>query len=152
MSRAACRFECDFLFFLKAEDGIRDVAVTGVQTCALPIAVPPAERQHLPGGIDDNQASRCDAAMRPHEGDHPMGKPFRGVVNIDIKDSVPDWAPYTQPMAPEGAPNVLYVVLDDVGFSAMSPYGGLIETPNIQRIADRGVTYTNFHTTAPCSP
>ena len=68
-----------------------------------------------------------------------MSAPFRGTVNIDIKDSTPDWEPYTQPMAPDGAPNVLYVVLDDVGFSAMEPYGGLIETPNIKRIADRGL-------------
>ena len=81
-----------------------------------------------------------------------MAAPFKGTVNIDIKDSTPDWEPYTQPIAPEGAPNVLYVVLDDVGFSAMEPYGGLIETPNIKRIAERGLTYTNFHTTALCSP
>jgi arylsulfatase A-like enzyme len=81
-----------------------------------------------------------------------MSAPFRGTVNIDIKDSTPDWGPYTQPMAPEGAPNVLYIVLDDVGFSAMEPYGGLIEVPNIKRLADRGLTYTNFHTTALCSP
>jgi arylsulfatase A-like enzyme len=77
---------------------------------------------------------------------------FNGVVDIDIKDSVPDWGPFTQPIAPIGAPNILYVVLDDVGFSAMEPYGGLIETPNIKRIAERGLTYTNFHTTALCSP
>ncbi len=77
---------------------------------------------------------------------------FNGVVNIDIKDSTPDWAPFTQPIADVDAPNVVYVVLDDVGFSAMSPYGGLIETPNIQRIADAGLSYTNFHTTALCSP
>src|SRR6201987_2636084 len=81
-----------------------------------------------------------------------MTKPFKGVINVDIKESVPDWAPYTQPIAPPGAPNVLYVVLDDVGFSAMEPFGGLIETPNINRIAERGLTYTNFHTTALCSP
>src|ERR1700751_5700167 len=81
-----------------------------------------------------------------------MTKPFKGVINVDIKESVPDWAPYTQPIAPPGAPNVLYVVLDDVGFSAMEPFGGLIETPNIDRIAQRGLTYTNFHTTALCSP
>ena len=81
-----------------------------------------------------------------------MARPFKGVVNIDIKDSVPDWEPYTQPTAPEGAPNVVYVVLDDVGFSAMEPYGGLIETPNIKRIAERGLSYTSFHTTALCSP
>jgi arylsulfatase len=81
-----------------------------------------------------------------------MGKPFRGVVNVDVTQSVPDWAPYTQPIPPEGSPNVVYIVLDDVGYSAMSPFGGLIETPNIQRIAERGLVYTNFHTTALCSP
>ena len=81
-----------------------------------------------------------------------MPKQFKGTVNIDIKDSVPDWGPYTQPMAPEGAPNILYIVLDDVGFSAMEPFGGLIQTPNIKRIVDAGITYTSFHTTALCSP
>lgn len=81
-----------------------------------------------------------------------MGDRFAGVVNIDIRDSVPDWGPYTQPIAPPGAPNILYVVLDDVGFSAIEPYGGLIATPNIARIAERGTTFTEFHTTALCSP
>jgi arylsulfatase len=81
-----------------------------------------------------------------------MGKPFTGVINVDIRDSVPDWAPYEPPTAPEGAPNVLYIVLDDVGFSAMSCYGGPIETPNIDRIVANGVRYTQFHTTALCSP
>ena len=81
-----------------------------------------------------------------------MAKRFSGVVNVDVTKSVPDWGPYTQPIAPEGTPSVLYIVLDDVGYSAMSPYGGLIETPNIDRIAQRGLTYTNFHTTALCSP
>ena len=81
-----------------------------------------------------------------------MAKRFSGVVNVDITQSVPDWAPYTQPIAPEGTPSVRYIVLDDVGYSAMGPYGGLIETPNIDRIAQRGLTYTNFHTTALCSP
>jgi arylsulfatase A-like enzyme len=81
-----------------------------------------------------------------------MGKRFRGVINIDDRDSVPDWEPYLQPAAPPGSPNVLYVVLDDVGFSAMEPWGGLIETPNINRLAANGLTYTNWHTTALCSP
>ncbi len=65
---------------------------------------------------------------------------------------MPDWGPYTQPIAPEGTPSVLFIVLDDVGFSAMEPFGGLIETPNIKRIAEQGITYANFHTTALCSP
>jgi arylsulfatase A-like enzyme len=81
-----------------------------------------------------------------------MSTQFKGVINIDIKDSTPDWSPYSQPVPSADAPNVVYVVLDDVGFSALEPYGGTIEVPNIKRIADRGLTYTNFHTTALCSP
>ncbi len=77
---------------------------------------------------------------------------FRGVINVDIRDSVPDWAPFEPPKAPVGAPNVVYIVLDDVGFSALSCYGGPIETPNIDRIAADGVRYTQWHTTALCSP
>jgi arylsulfatase A-like enzyme len=81
-----------------------------------------------------------------------MPVPFRGSINVDIRDSEPDWAPFEPPRAPAGAPNVLYIVLDDVGYSAMSCYGGPIETPNIDRIANAGVRYTQWHTTALCSP
>src|SRR5688500_915525 len=44
-----------------------------------------------------------------------MSDPYRGVVNLDIRDSTPDWAPFSQPVAPPGTPNVVYIVLDDVG-------------------------------------
>ena len=81
-----------------------------------------------------------------------MTEPFKGVINVDIRDSTPDWAPFEPPKAPDGAPNVVYIVLDDVGFSAMSCYGGPIPTPNIDRIAADGVRYTQWHTTALCSP
>ena len=81
-----------------------------------------------------------------------MTAPFRGVVNLDVRDSVPDWAPYEQPKAAAGTPNVVYIVLDDVGFAGLSCYGGMIETPNIDRIAARGVRYNEWHTTALCSP
>ena len=81
-----------------------------------------------------------------------MAKPFRGVVNLDIRDSVPDWGPYEQPKAPPGSPNVLYIVLDDVGFGALGCYGGPIETPNIDKIAANGLRYGQWHTTALCSP
>ena len=81
-----------------------------------------------------------------------MAEPFKGTINVDIRDSEPDWAPFEPPRAPDGAPNVVYIVLDDVGFSAMSCYGGPIETPNIDRIAADGVRYTQWHTTALCSP
>ena len=81
-----------------------------------------------------------------------MSEPFKGTINVDIRDSKPDWSPFEPPKAPDGAPNVVYIVLDDVGFSAMSCYGGPIDTPNIDRIADDGVRYTQWHTTALCSP
>ncbi|MGZ3624608.1 MAG: arylsulfatase [Ktedonobacteraceae bacterium] len=81
-----------------------------------------------------------------------MTKSFKGVVNLDIRESKPDWEPYLQPKAPEGAPNVLFIVWDDVGFAAMEPWGGLIETPTMNRLAKEGLTYTNMHTTALCSP
>jgi arylsulfatase A-like enzyme len=81
-----------------------------------------------------------------------VSKQFSGTVNIDIRDSEPDWSPFEPPKAPDGAPSVVYIVLDDVGFSAMSCYGGPIETPNIDRIAAQGVRYSQWHTTALCSP
>jgi arylsulfatase A-like enzyme len=81
-----------------------------------------------------------------------MSKSFKGTINVDIRDSVPDWAPFEPPKAPDGAPSVVYIVLDDVGFSAMSGYGGPIPTPNIDRIAADGLRFTQWHTTALCSP
>ena len=81
-----------------------------------------------------------------------MPAQFEGTINVDIRDSKPDWAPFEPPKAPDGAPSVVYIVLDDVGFSAIGCYGGPVETPNIDRIASQGVRYTQWHTTALCSP
>ncbi len=77
---------------------------------------------------------------------------FNGVINLDVRDSVPDWGPFVQPTAPPDAPNVLMIVWDDVGYGAMDIFGGPIETPTMQRIAQAGIRYSNFHTTALCSP
>src|SRR3954465_13005231 len=79
-------------------------------------------------------------------------KSWNGRVAVDIRDSQPDWMPFLQPRAPAGAPNVLMVVWDDVGYGAMDVFGGPIETPTMRRIADSGLRYSNFHTTALCSP
>ena len=81
-----------------------------------------------------------------------MPVPFRGSINVDIRELRAGLGAFEPPRAPSGAPNVVYIVLDDVGFSAMSCYGGPIETPNIDRIANAGVRYTQWHTTALCSP
>jgi arylsulfatase A-like enzyme len=81
-----------------------------------------------------------------------MAKEFKGKIELDIRNSEPDWAPFEQPKASPGAPNVLMIVWDDVGYGAMDVFGGPIETPTMRRLADRGLRYSNFHTTALCSP
>jgi arylsulfatase len=79
-----------------------------------------------------------------------MPREFKGVIGRTVQESTPWWP---EPLrAREGAPNVLYIVLDDVGYGQLSAFGGLCETPNIDRLADGGLRYTNFHTTALCSP
>ena len=77
---------------------------------------------------------------------------FKGVIKLDVRDSVPDWTPYELAKPPEGAPNVLIVLYDDTGLAAWSPYGGRIDMPTMDRLAQDGVTYTQWHTTALCSP
>ncbi len=77
---------------------------------------------------------------------------FSGKIEHDIRDATPDWAPYREPQARAGAPNVMFVVLDDMGYGSWDLFGGLIEMPNVRRIADSGVRFTQFHTTALCSP
>ncbi|MDB9536991.1 arylsulfatase [Dolichospermum planctonicum CS-1226] len=76
--------------------------------------------------------------------------PFRGKIGITYKESTPDFpAPIK---APEKAPNVLLVLLDDVGFGQASTFGGPVDTPNLTHLAERGLRYNQFHTTALCSP
>ncbi|WP_392478036.1 sulfatase-like hydrolase/transferase [Nostoc sp. C110] len=75
---------------------------------------------------------------------------FEGEIGTTYKESTPDFpAPIT---APKNAPNVLLVLLDDVGFGQASTFGGSIETPNLTRLAEKGLRYNQFHTTALCSP
>ena len=79
-------------------------------------------------------------------------KVFKGKMELDVRDSVPDWGPYSPPKAPEDAPNVLFILYDDTGLSAWSPFGGGINMPTAQKLADNGLLYTQWHTTAICSP
>ena len=75
---------------------------------------------------------------------------FQGKIGRTVKDSTPDFPKSTE--APSGAPNVLLILVDDVGFGATSTFGGPIEMPNLQWLADEGLRYNMFHTTALCSP
>ena len=79
-----------------------------------------------------------------------MAERFDGVMGRTIDESRPAWPPPVR--AGAGAPNILYWVIDDTGFGQLAPFGGLIEMPTLQRLVDAGVQYTNFHTTALCSP
>jgi arylsulfatase len=81
-----------------------------------------------------------------------MPKPWKGKLALDVRDATSDWTPFVQPTAPDNAPNVLFIVWDDVGYGAMDVFGGPIETPTMRRIAETGLRYSNFHTTALCSP
>jgi arylsulfatase A-like enzyme len=81
-----------------------------------------------------------------------MATEFHGKIELDIRDSEPDWTPYAAPTAPTGAPNVLYLVWDDTGIATWDCFGGLVDMPAMRRIADRGVRLSQFHTTALCSP
>lgn len=77
---------------------------------------------------------------------------FKGKIALDVRDSEADWSAYTPKQAPEDAPNILFVLYDDTGLGAWSPYGGRISMPTLDRLAENGLTYTQWHTTALCSP
>ena len=81
-----------------------------------------------------------------------MTAEFQGKIALDIRDSEPDWGPYAAPVAPADAPNVLYLVWDDIGIATWDCFGGLVEMPAMSRIAEKGVRLSQFHTTALCSP
>src|SRR6476660_5232136 len=81
--------------------------------------------------------------------------PDRKLVSLttyDAKDPDTKFPPITQLRPPSGAPNVLIILLDDVGFGASSAFGGPCQTPNAEKLAAGGLKYNRFHTTALCSP
>lgn len=79
-------------------------------------------------------------------------RPYTGLITYDAKDPDTHFPPIEPISPPEGAPNVLVVLLDDVGFGASSAFGGPCETPNFERLANGGLRYNRFHTTALCAP
>lgn len=81
---------------------------------------------------------------------HDPVQPFKGKVGKTIEETEQSWQEKVR--APKDAPNVVWILLDDVGFGATSAFGGLIQTPNFEKLAKQGLRYTNFHTTGICSP
>jgi arylsulfatase A-like enzyme len=89
--------------------------------------------------------SSAEVALHAQE-----SQPYQGTVGRTLAESK-EWWP--EPVkAPAGAPNVVWILLDDVGFGATAPFGGIIQTPTFDALAANGLRYTNFHTTAICAP
>src|ERR1700678_4766745 len=90
-------------------------------------------------------ASSAELALAPQ-----TAQPYQGVVGRTLAESK-EWWP--EPVkAPAGAPNVVWILLDDVGYGASATFGGVIQTPTFDVLAANGLRYTNFHTTAICAP
>src|SRR5271157_4209917 len=80
----------------------------------------------------------------------PPPPKFGGVIKESARDSKPYWPPTVVP--PKGAPNILLIMTDDAGYGVSSTFGGVIPTPAMDRVAQTGLRYTQFHSTALCSP
>src|SRR5262245_30672337 len=109
-----------------------------------PPAVDPAAQTAVPPG-SPQATTTIDGRYIPGP-----PQPFQGRINLNAAQSKPAWPARIVP--PKGAPNVLLIMTDDVGFAAPSTFGGVIPTPALDRIAANGLRYTNFHSTALCSP
>lgn len=113
---------------------------------ALLVASMPSLGQQVTGTLGSPSATTTiDGKQIPA----PPGK-FGGVLGRTVEDSKPYWQPHIEPS--KGAPNVLLIMTDDAGFGVPSTFGGVIPTPALDRVANMGLRYTNFHSTALSSP
>ena len=94
----------------------------------------------------------CDQGTKNNKENSNAKPEFNGKIALDVRDSESDWAPYTPKTAPEGAPNILFILYDDTGLGAWSPFGGGINMPTMDKLAANGLTYSQWHTTALCAP
>lgn len=106
-------------------------------------------------GIDELKAKLAEAMgkFNPDRTVLPVpDRRFAGVSGRTIDESEGDWSIVAQTKAPDDAPNVLIVLIDDAGFGGPDTFGGGIRTPNLTRVQQQGITYNRFHVTAVCSP
>ncbi|MEW9835905.1 sulfatase-like hydrolase/transferase [Mesorhizobium marinum] len=102
-------------------------------------------------GVAQSQAQDQSAASDPDRTVLPMPfPPFGGVIGETYKESTAEWP--RLPTPPEGAPNIVVILLDDVGYGQTSTFGGPIPTPELDKLAADGLRFTQFHTTAICGP
>jgi arylsulfatase A-like enzyme len=109
-----------------------------------------ASKKNTQGNGSPVVPAPADQPPRGHVVLPPPDPKFDGVIGTTYKDSTMGTFPVQK--APKGAPNVLLIVIDDCGFAQWSTFGGQIPTPNLDRLAKKGLRYTRFHTTALCSP
>jgi hypothetical protein len=108
-------------------------------TFAVLLTFGPAWAQQITGTPGSPSATETiDGAQLP-----PPPTKFEGKIDFDVSKSTPYWPPRVAP--PKGAPNVLLIMTDDVGFGAPSTFGGVIPTPTMDRVAREGLRFTNFH-------
>jgi len=111
----------------------------------LPFVAPAQAQQTTGPPCSPSATSTVDGNYLP-----PPPKPFGGAINLNAKDSKPCWPPRIVP--PKGAPNIVLIMTDDSGYGVPSTFGGVIPTPALDRIAANGLRYTDFNSTALCSP
>ena len=119
------------------------VAAAVIAAFTVPITVGGKHGPAEPGAPAYTEALKSSALP-------PVPPKFGGEVKPSLAGSKPWWPPTIVP--PKGAPNVLLILTDDVGFGAPSTFGGVIPTPALDRIAKMGLRYTQFHSCALCSP
>src|SRR5256884_1510158 len=119
----------------------------GVMLAAALVAAAPSARAQQINGTPGapNATVTIDGKQIP-----PPPMPFGGVIKESVKDSTSYWPPRIVP--PKGAPNILLIMTDDQGYGISSTFGGVIPTPAMARVAKAGLRYTQFHSTALCSP
>ena len=125
---------------------INSILFSGILAAATMAIAPSARAQQITGipGSPDATVT-VDGKQLP-----PPPLPFGGVIKESAVDSKPYWPPRVVP--PKGSPNVLLIMTDDQGYGVSGTFGGVIPTPAMDRIAKAGLRYTQFHSTALCSP
>ena len=123
------------------------ILVCGIFAAALLVASPSVMAQVQTTGTPGSPSATTtiDGKQIP-----PPDPKFGGVIKDTAVDSKPYWPPTVVP--PKGAPNVLLIMTDDQGYGVCSTFGGIIPTPAMDRLAKAGLRYTQFHSTALCSP
>lgn len=126
--------------FQRSISGFILVTISGLLACNQPATEKTASTTESAAGSGEFDRTHLPIASPP----------FGGVIGKTYKESKEEWPRLVS--APEGAPNVIIIMLDDVGFGQVSSFGGPVPTPYLDSLAAEGLRYTRFHTTAICGP